>query len=318
MAYNMTEKMAETFAETFSENDNFTLLYQNFENQFMELLRMNPFTLFLQKQALEIEHLNKHFKDMEFKLESCVKHTDLEPFKSRITELEKENKRNQKEKESLISEIRDLQEENNELKNKTLRMTKEINQLQNTAKEFNEMKPQVINIESQIQQNIEDNIALEIRVNKLERVEAVREKFSVRINARKCSTDNSGFKKISKIHDKYKSPLTPDLEKKICDIIDLDSEYTRKNLLPAYGFFNSIKQFSDKFLQGEEIDENISLSTYLCDSSLNFWPGNVPGKLVKDLFPTSLKVKHTFAAYDFIIEQVSLYHELEEKAKNIS
>lgn len=49
------------------ETDNFTLLYQNFENQFMELLRMNPFTLFLQKQAMEIERLNKQMKDMEFK-----------------------------------------------------------------------------------------------------------------------------------------------------------------------------------------------------------------------------------------------------------
>ncbi|CAG8485177.1 11698_t:CDS:2 [Diversispora eburnea] len=304
--------------ETFSENDNFTLLYQNFENQFMELLRTNPFTLFLQKQSLEIERLNKHFKDMEFKLESYVKNNDFEPFKSRITELEKENKCNQKERESLLSEIRDLQVENNELKNKTLRMSKEINQLQNTAKEFNEIKSQVINTESQVQQNIEDNIALEIRVNKLEKVEADREKHSARIRARNYSTGNSGFKKISQINDKYKSPLTSDLEKKIYDVIDLDSGYTRTNLLPAYGFFNSIKQFSDKFLHGEEIDENISLSTYLCDSSLNFWPQNVSKELVKELIPTSLKVKHTFAAYDFIIEQVSQYHEFEQKLKNNS
>lgn len=63
-------------------------------------------------------------------------------------------------------------------------MSKEINQLQNTSREFNEVKPRVNNLELQVQQNIEDNIAIEIRVNKVEKVQAIREQLSISGNDR--------------------------------------------------------------------------------------------------------------------------------------
>lgn len=302
---------------TMTETDNFSLLYQNFENQFMELLRMSPFTLFMQKQAMEIDRLNKQLRDMEFKFESCINYTDLEQLKSKINEIEFDSQRKQKESESLKTEVRYLKQENKDLKNQILRMTKDITQLQTTAKEFNEVKKRVDNIETQVQQNIEDNIAIEIRVNKLEKAQSIRDKASAKnekIRLRKYSSD-SRFKKISQIHDKYKSPLTPELQERILKSIDLDPSYTQENLLPAYDFFHALKQFSDRFLQGEDLDENSLLATYLCDPALNFWPEAVSEKLVKELFPNSLTAKHTFAAYDFIIEQASKYHEFAEDNK---
>ncbi|CAG8554663.1 4216_t:CDS:2 [Acaulospora morrowiae] len=313
----MALKMSENL--TMTETDNFSLLYQNFENQFMELLRMNPFTLFLQKQAMEIDRLNKQLRDMEFKFESCINYTDLEQLKSKIGEIEIDFQRKQKESESLKSEVRYLKQENKDLKNQISRMTKDLNHLQTSAKEFDEVKERVVEIETQVQQNVEDNIAIEIRVNKLERAQLIRDVASAKnekIKLRQYSGD-SKFKKISQIHEKYKSPLTSELRERILKSIDLDPSYTQKNLLPAYNFFHALKQFSDRFLQGEDLNESSSLATYLCDPTLNFWPEIVSEKLVKNLFPDSLMVKHTFAAYDFIIEQASKYHEFAENNKKI-
>lgn len=47
--------------------DNITSLYKNYEDQFMEVMRNNPLVVILQKQASEIERLNKQINDMEIK-----------------------------------------------------------------------------------------------------------------------------------------------------------------------------------------------------------------------------------------------------------
>ncbi|RHZ85007.1 hypothetical protein Glove_74g214 [Diversispora epigaea] len=290
--------------------DNITLLYKNYEDQFMETMRNNPLVIILQKQALEIERLSKQTNDMEIKFGS-LKETELCTLKQRIGELEENLLRRKNENEKHKSEIKFLKQENKGLKNQITYITKDIIKLQNTAKEFNEQKKCINQMESQIQQNEEDNISLEIRVNKLERVQEIWNKAAAKyetIKMKKASTDTKRFKKICEIHEKYKISLIPELKEKILSIIDLDPSYTQKQLLPAYSFFKALKQFSDQYLQQDDLNENQSLSIYLCNPALNFWPENVPEKLFKDLFPNNLKVAHTFATYDFIIEQASRTH----------
>ncbi|CAG8485181.1 11699_t:CDS:2 [Diversispora eburnea] len=268
--------------------DNITLLYKNYEDQFMEAIKNNPLAIILQKQASEIERLSKQINDMGIKFES-LKETELCTLKQRIGELEENLLYRKNESEKHKSEIKFLKQENKGLKNQITYITKDINKLQTTVKEFNEQKKCMNEMESHIQQNEEDNISLEIRVNKLEKVQEIWNKAAAKF-------DTKRFKKICEIHEKYKISLIPELKEKILSIIDLDPSYTQKQLLPAYSFFKALKQFSDQFLQQNDLNENQSLSVYLCNPALNFWPENVPEELFKDLFPNNLK------------EQASRYH----------
>lgn len=86
-----------------------------------------------------------------------------------------------------------MKQENNDLKNQITNLTKNITQTQSAVKGFNELKKRVDEAESQIQQNEEDNISLEIRVNKLEKVQEIWNKAAAKYETTKIRKSSSNY-----------------------------------------------------------------------------------------------------------------------------
>ncbi|CAG8629049.1 8760_t:CDS:2 [Rhizophagus irregularis] len=111
--------------------------------------------------------------------------------------------------------------------------------------------------------------------------------------------------KIKYIHEKYRAPLSPDMKTAINKSVDFEQQTTKKEqLIPAEAFALALKRFMLRFLTLENQKEMEPLYVYLQDSSLNFWPPNIPENLIDNLFPESLLVANTYDAYEFTINKI--------------
>ncbi|GBB90017.1 hypothetical protein RclHR1_01690002 [Rhizophagus clarus] len=111
--------------------------------------------------------------------------------------------------------------------------------------------------------------------------------------------------KIKYINEKYKIPLSADMRASINKSVDFEQQTTKnEQLIPAEAFALALKRFMLRFLTLENQKEMEPLYVYLQDSSLNFWPSNVPENLIDNLFPEDLLVANTYDAYEFTINKI--------------
>ncbi|RIA89917.1 hypothetical protein C1645_805996 [Glomus cerebriforme] len=120
--------------------------------------------------------------------------------------------------------------------------------------------------------------------------------------------------KIRYIHEKYKTPLTVDMETAILQSVDFEQQTTTKKIIPAEAFALALKRFMLRFLTLENQKEMESLHVYLQDSSLNFWPSTIPENLIDELFPENLLVANTHDAYKFTINKIE---QMEKKQASV-
>jgi hypothetical protein len=113
-------------------------------------------------------------------------------------------------------------------------------------------------------------------------------------------------RKIKYIHEKYKSPLSKDMEAAILRSVDFEQLTAAKELIPAEAFALALKRFMLRCLTLDNRNEVEPLYIYLQESSLNFWPSTVSEERVDDLFPENLAVANTFAAYEFIMKNIEV------------
>jgi hypothetical protein len=114
--------------------------------------------------------------------------------------------------------------------------------------------------------------------------------------------------KINYIHEKYKAPLSDDMKTTIRQSIDFEQTVAKESI-PATAFVLALKRFMLRFLALEEADvqnESVPLSTYLQDSSLNFWPSTISEECVDESFPENLMVANTFTAYDLVTKMMEV------------
>ncbi|CAG8734603.1 6192_t:CDS:1, partial [Acaulospora colombiana] len=60
-----------------------------------------------------------------------------------------------------------------------------------------------------------------------------------------------------------------------------------------------LKRFALRKLSVEGIHEDHPLSSYLAEVSIGCWPDDIDENLIEDIFPESLLIKNTHAAYHF-------------------
>ncbi|CAJ0901056.1 6354_t:CDS:10 [Entrophospora sp. SA101] len=80
--------------------------------------------------------------------------------------------------------------------------------------------------------------------------------------------------------------------------------------LPAKSFALALKRFMFRFLTSESVKEDESLGKYLIDMSFNLWSSDIKEELVKENFPKSLLVSHTFATYKYILKRIEVERDL--------
>ncbi|CAG8734266.1 21692_t:CDS:2, partial [Rhizophagus irregularis] len=110
--------------------------------------------------------------------------------------------------------------------------------------------------------------------------------------------------KIKYIHEKYQEKLSTDMEAAIMESLGFKQQTTTKKVIPAEAFALALKRFMLRFLTLESQKETDSLSIYLQDGSLNFWPSTVPEELIDELFPENLFVANTYDAYKFTVKKI--------------
>ncbi|CAB4437411.1 unnamed protein product [Rhizophagus irregularis] len=110
--------------------------------------------------------------------------------------------------------------------------------------------------------------------------------------------------KIKYIHEKYQEKLSTDMEAAIMESLGFEQQTTTKKVIPAEAFALALKRFMLRFLTLENQKETDSLSIYLQDGSLNFWPSTVPEELINELFPENLLVANTYDAYTFTMKKI--------------
>ncbi|CAB4488333.1 unnamed protein product [Rhizophagus irregularis] len=110
--------------------------------------------------------------------------------------------------------------------------------------------------------------------------------------------------KIKYIHEKYQEKLSTDMEAAIMESLGFEQQTTTKKVIPAEAFALALKRFMLRFLTLENQKETDSLSIYLQDGSLNFWPSTVPEELIDELFPENLFVANTYDAYTFTVKKI--------------
>jgi hypothetical protein len=122
--------------------------------------------------------------------------------------------------------------------------------------------------------------------------------------------------KIRYIHDKYRAPISTDMETAILQSVDFEQQTTTKELIPAEAFALALKRFMLRFLTLENQKEIEPLCVYLQDSSLNFWPSTIPEDHIEELFPVNLLVANTYDVYLFTMKKIEVRKF--NKYKNIS
>ncbi|CAG8454752.1 3616_t:CDS:10 [Acaulospora morrowiae] len=124
---------------------------------------------------------------------------------------------------------------------------------------------------------------------------------------------------IKYINDKYKEPLTSELEQEIT--LALDFQFVRQEenedplsqnnsneqkRIPAEYFVSALKRFMLRFLNDYSGKETEPLSIYFTDMTLNLWSPDVQEETVDNFFPTSLLVAHIYEAYTFVNDKLEL------------
>jgi hypothetical protein len=88
--------------------------------------------------------------------------------------------------------------------------------------------------------------------------------------------------------------------------VDFEQQTTMKETIPAEAFALALKRFMLRFLTLENQKEMEPLYIYLQDTSLNFWPPTIPESRVDELFPESLLIANTYAAYEFTMRNIEV------------
>jgi hypothetical protein len=112
---------------------------------------------------------------------------------------------------------------------------------------------------------------------------------------------------IHNIDSKFKISLTQQIKDSINNIVDYyDLEKHNQQLISAKSFALALKRFIYRFLLIDSNIENLNLSIYLLDFTLNLWTNDVKVELVKKLFPTCLLVSHAYNSYIFIVNEIEV------------
>jgi hypothetical protein len=112
---------------------------------------------------------------------------------------------------------------------------------------------------------------------------------------------------IHNIDDKFKIPLTQEIEDSINNIIDYyDSEDQKQQFIPAKAFVLALKRFIYRFLLIDSNIENMNINIYFLDFTLNLWTSDIKRELVKKLFPTCLLVSHAYNSYIFLLNEIEV------------
>ncbi|KAF0511337.1 e3 ubiquitin-protein ligase [Gigaspora margarita] len=115
------------------------------------------------------------------------------------------------------------------------------------------------------------------------------------------------------IPQKYQEKLDDSLQHDILDAVDLESleqgEQAKSSKIlniPAKAFATALKRFIIRYSTTcENINETESLICYLVENeSLECWPDWVDKTIIKNKFPSSLRISHTFETYQFIKEAI--------------
>ncbi|KAF0485179.1 e3 ubiquitin-protein ligase [Gigaspora margarita] len=115
------------------------------------------------------------------------------------------------------------------------------------------------------------------------------------------------------IPQKYQEKLGYSMQREILDAIDLESleqgeqaKSSKNSRIPAKAFATALKRFIIRYLStSENIIETENLMYYLVeDESLECWPDWVDKAIIKNKFPSSLRISHTFETYQYIKETI--------------
>ncbi|CAG8740360.1 12875_t:CDS:1, partial [Racocetra persica] len=112
---------------------------------------------------------------------------------------------------------------------------------------------------------------------------------------------------VESIPIKYKIRLTEEIENEIIAACSFEKKDFKlnSNLIPAEAFMRALKRFIFRQLLAESIREDHPLSVYLIETTtICCWPDNINEDLISNLFPMSLLIKHTYAAYHFIKKKI--------------
>ncbi|GBB99412.1 hypothetical protein RclHR1_03510006 [Rhizophagus clarus] len=120
-----------------------------------------------------------------------------------------------------------------------------------------------------------------------------------------------------KIGDKFKIPLEEHMKESINDCIDY---YNQSELLiSAEAFALALKRFIYRYLLIDSNNiENLNLTKYFWNFTLNLWPNYIEEELVKKLFPDCLLVSHAYSSYIYIADKIKTTKEKQEKEKKAS
>ncbi|CAG8804176.1 35794_t:CDS:1, partial [Racocetra persica] len=117
------------------------------------------------------------------------------------------------------------------------------------------------------------------------------------------------------VSQQYQEKLDYSLQHSILDTVDFESleqgkriqntKLTKSLCIPAKIFAIALKRFIIRYLtNNESIVKTEYLKYYLVeDEGLECWPDWVDKAVIKNKFPSSLRISHTFATYEFLKEK---------------
>jgi hypothetical protein len=109
---------------------------------------------------------------------------------------------------------------------------------------------------------------------------------------------------IHDIDEKFKSPLTQQMKDSINNVMNYCSTENQQ-LISAKAFAFALKRFIYRFLLVDSNIENLNLSIYFLDFTLNLW-SDVNEESIEKLFPTCLLVSHAYNSYNFIVDEIEV------------
>ncbi|CAG8447715.1 5561_t:CDS:2 [Funneliformis mosseae] len=119
---------------------------------------------------------------------------------------------------------------------------------------------------------------------------------------------------IHNVEDKFKVSLTELMKNSINNCVNYLPE-KESQLIPAETFTLALKRFIYRFLLVESNIEDLKISMYFLDFTLDLWTSDIKQELIVRLFPTDLLVSHAYDSYIYIINEVELA--LEELYKEL-
>ncbi|GBC06772.1 hypothetical protein RclHR1_07030002 [Rhizophagus clarus] len=102
---------------------------------------------------------------------------------------------------------------------------------------------------------------------------------------------------IHNIDDKFKVPLTQQMKDSI-------NNFVNQQDVSFKAFALALKRFINRFLLIDSNIENLDLSIYFLDFTLELWTSDVPKETIKRSFPTDLLVSHAYNCYTFVVEEI--------------